>query len=218
VTANNLPTFPNAGYYTFNAGPADNANLNNILWGDYFCVDTALDGFTQGVFLTADQTGPAGETPCYTGINGAVPDDPCTTGNPLLNAAGLGADTYTFYGRYPSGAQSMAREPLASTFSGRYYAQYDQHQGEAAQGGTDLRLREGAPGPVICQFLSVPVDFEYQCALTAGQTGLLHAGGLFVELTTGTQVRTSRMIPADLFLFADGFESGDVSAWSGSVQ
>lgn len=103
----------------------DTANRNNVLWGDYFYVDTAND-FAQGETLVHIEA-------C---ASAAIdPDDP-GTGPSVGNGAGhcpfLGqADPFTFYSRYLDTPGVDEREGLASQFAVRYV------QGGLFDGGTD---------------------------------------------------------------------------------
>jgi len=214
VEATGIPIFPSHQILEFPVLADGETNTNNVLWGDYVYLDAAYSGANAGVFIAADQSGAPGETPCFTGINGAVPDDPCTSGNPNLNALGIGASTYTFYGRYAGGGQVMGRQPLSSTFAGRYAAPF------AGGGGriTDLRLREGPGGPVVCEFFNVPDDFSFTCPVTPGQSDLLNGSGIFVELDGNGPTGETRLLSAGSMIFVDGFESGDTSAWSGTQR
>ncbi len=93
-TVNNCTLrFPgDAGYFI--SGGAGDATNQNVLWGDYFYVDTA-NNFAQGetlVHVEADAT------------------------NPETSVAGQ----YTFYGRYDNWTAADNREPLSTTFAARY--------------------------------------------------------------------------------------------------
>ncbi|MCZ6726155.1 MAG: hypothetical protein O7A98_02230 [Acidobacteria bacterium] len=216
-TLPNVPVFPMGTTYEVATGPNSNQNINDLVFGDTFFVSLDMDGDeTMNQFMVADETGPVDQN-CFTGIDGATPADPCTTGNPNLSAAALGATGYTFYGRFPhSGAETDGREPLAGSWAARYLG--------AFPGTTNLRVwRDSselhfAGGQTICQFFDIPADFEFQCPMSATELDLLAAGRIFVELTEDGNVNSVRMIPADLFLFADGFESGDTTVWSATVQ
>ncbi|MCP4898537.1 MAG: hypothetical protein GY906_16305 [bacterium] len=212
VNATGIPVFPSSQYYEYNASANNNQNINNVLWGDYQYIDARLNGDTTNlVFVSADQSGTPGETPCFTGINGEVPLDPCTNGNPNLNAAGLGAQGYTFYGRCTSGSQIMGREPLGMSWGARYI------NGSQAGATIDLYIKDGRDGPTICQYMSIPDDYEFACAMTSGEVASLDAGGVFAEEVVNGVPASTPVIPADSFIFADGFESGDVSVWSSTV-
>ena len=105
--------FPSSpGYFT---GVAD---FRNILWGDYFYVDTAND-FAQGETL--------------------VHIEACVPGNGYIGYVGNGAGhcpfglgDFTFYSRYVGNTGVDQREGLASQFATRYI------QGGVFDGGTDL--------------------------------------------------------------------------------
>lgn len=224
-TLPNVPVFPNAGVYEVDTLPPSNPNLQNILWGDYFYVSTDMDGnATPDQFLGADTVGTVSND-CFTGLNGQTPLDPCTTGLPNLSETGQGAVGYTFYGRYIGGEAIDGREPLGTTWGARYLnggtisgPNLQPESTHPVGGPIDLRVREGDGGPVVCQFFNITMDFEFQCTLTSPQLALLADGEIFVELTGGGPTRSVRMLPADLFLFADGFESGGLSVWTSSVQ
>jgi len=81
--------FPNSTGY-FAQGGTGLANNNNVLWGDYFYVDTA-NNFAQGETLVHVEA-----------------DAGFTTGD------------YTFYGRYVAASGADGREPLATTFATRF--------------------------------------------------------------------------------------------------
>jgi hypothetical protein len=85
--------FPgDAGYFA--AGGTGIATNQNVLWGDWFIVNTA-ENFAEGgdlVHIEADGTNPATST----------------------------AGRYTFYGRYDAWTAVDNREPLATTFATRF--------------------------------------------------------------------------------------------------
>jgi hypothetical protein len=105
-----FPSTP--GYFTGTAG------YDNVLWGDYFYVDTAND-FAQGETL--------------------VHIEACEPGNGYLGFVGNGAGNcpfglgdFTFYSRYVGNNGDDQREGLASQFASRYI------QGGVFDGGTDF--------------------------------------------------------------------------------
>jgi hypothetical protein len=85
--------FPgDAGYFA--AGGTGDATNQNVLWGDWFIVNS-VQNFAEGgdlVHVEADGTNPATST----------------------------AGRYTFYGRYDAWTAVDNREPLATTFAARY--------------------------------------------------------------------------------------------------
>lgn len=118
--------FPSdTGYFA--AGGEGNANNNNVLWGDYFIVDTA-NNFAQGeslVHIEADS-----------------------------QFAG-GANAYTFYGRYTQD-EGLAdqREPLGTNYAVRHATSFGGLPGGTDllvwRDSTDEGAGEGAAGPVAC--------------------------------------------------------------------
>ncbi len=116
-TVNNCTLrFPgDPGYFApFGFGDATN---QNVLWGDYFYVNTGQN-FAQGETLVHIEASPG------TGVGPfdtyPLPGSPSTTVN----------GDYTFYGRYDSWNAVDNREPLATNFAGRFV------NGGAFDGGT----------------------------------------------------------------------------------
>jgi hypothetical protein len=110
--------------------------FNNVLWGDYFYVNSA-ENFAQGETLVhVEACNPI--APFYRGFVG--------TGTSGVNTCPMGAGDYTFYGRYVSGLGTDQREALSTTFATRYL------NGGAFTGGTSLyvwrdsKTVPGAPG------------------------------------------------------------------------
>ncbi|HEV8238776.1 MAG TPA: hypothetical protein VGS57_05375 [Thermoanaerobaculia bacterium] len=132
VTQCNL-LFPSSATY-FSGGIAD---TRNILWGDYFYVNSSQN-FAQGETL--------------------VHVESCIPGDGFIGFVGNGAGhcpfapgQYTFYGRYAAVAGQDQREPLSTTFASRYI------NGGLFNGGTDLivwrdskTIPTGANGPHSC--------------------------------------------------------------------
>jgi hypothetical protein len=220
VTADGIPVFPASATYEFPLLPAgtpltEGAAYKNTLWGDYQYVGTSFSGDNNLVFIIADESGPAGETPCRTGINGAVPVDDCLNGNPILNSAGHSYQGPTFYGRYNSGAfvSGDNREPLGTTWGARYFDPGKNEFGPA----TNLRIRDGLGGPIVCEYFNIPVDFEFDCVMTPGQAARHDSGDLFAELEVGGNTKVTRIYPAGALIFVDFFESGDTGVWSSTT-
>jgi hypothetical protein len=127
VTQCNL-LFPSSATY-FSGGIAD---TRNILWGDYFYVNSAQN-FAQGETL--------------------VHVESCSAPS-VGNGAGhcpFAPGQYTFYGRYAGVAGQDQREPLSTTFASRYI------RGGEFTGGTSLivwrdskTVPTGANGPHSC--------------------------------------------------------------------
>ena len=119
VNTCNLSFPSDAGYFTALA------TNQNVLWGDYFYVNSA-ENFASGETLVHIEA-------CNPVTRGLVGSFNGYVGNgaghcPFSFAAG----DYTFYGRYNAVAGQDQREPLASTFASRYV------NGGAFDGGTDL--------------------------------------------------------------------------------
>jgi hypothetical protein len=212
VTVDGIPLFPAHQVYEIPTLPSGNMNVNNVLWGDYAYTGASFaEGFTS-VFIAADETGPAGETACFAGINGATPNDPCTNGNPNLNAAGIGAESYTYYSRYTNSDQVMSREPLAGIYGSRYLSDPFKNDGLT----THLRVRDGGGGPLVCEYLNIPPDFDFQCPMTQGEIDRLINGDIFVEIEIDGVSEERRVFSAGAFIFVDGFESADTGVWTSS--
>jgi len=103
--------FPSSPTY-FSGGIAD---TRNILWGDYFYINTS-ENFANGETLVHIES--CGVPPTVLG--------PSQTVGSTVGGAGRNADCpfplgeYTFYGRYAAVAGQDQREPLATTFAARY--------------------------------------------------------------------------------------------------
>jgi hypothetical protein len=117
-TVNNCTLrFPgDAGYFA--PGGAGDATNQNVLFGDYFFVNTGQNT-ADGNSLVHIEASPGLGT---SGIYGSYPP-----GNPETTVAGQ----YTFYGRYDGWTAVDNREPLATTFGARYV------NGGPFTGGTD---------------------------------------------------------------------------------
>ncbi|MEA2601798.1 MAG: hypothetical protein QOF89_2790 [Acidobacteriota bacterium] len=136
VTQCNL-LFPSSATY-FSGGIAD---TRNILWGDYFYVNSAQN-FAQGETL--------------------VHVESCSAPS-VGNGAGhcpFAPGQYTFYGRYAGVAGQDQREPLATTFASRYI------RGGEFTGGTSLvvwrdskTVPTGINGPYNCNAADGPAWF-----------------------------------------------------------
>jgi hypothetical protein len=136
VTQCNL-LFPSSATY-FSGGIADN---RNILWGDYFYVNSAQN-FASGETLVHVE---ACSAPSVGNGAGHCPFAP---------------GQYTFYGRYAAVAGQDQREPLATTFASRYI------NGGTFNGGTDLivwrdskTIPTGINGPYNCNSADGPAWF-----------------------------------------------------------
>jgi hypothetical protein len=133
--------FPNsAGYFT------SVATFQNVLWGDYFYVDSAQNFASGETLVHVEACTPGGG---YTGY----------VGNGAGNCPFVPGD-YTFYGRYVAGAATDQLEPLATTFASRYIL------GGDFSGGTNLIVWRdskttptGANGPFTCSAASGPAWF-----------------------------------------------------------
>jgi hypothetical protein len=132
--------FPSSpGYFT---GVAD---FRNILWGDYFFVNSGQN-FAQGETLVHIESCEPREDSQFNGFGfyqGYV-------GNGAGNCP-FAPGEYTFYGRYVAGVGIDQREPLATQFFTRYI------NGGIFTGGTDLIVwrdskttPSGANGPFVC--------------------------------------------------------------------
>jgi hypothetical protein len=82
---------------------------------------------------------------------------------------------------------------------------------------TNLRVRDGMGGPVVCEYLNSPSDFAFNCALTTGQTTRLENGGIYAELEVGGAPEATPVYPAGVMVFVDSFESAGTSVWSSTV-
>jgi hypothetical protein len=118
VTSCNLLFPSNVGYFF---GTADS---RNILWGDYFYVNSAQN-FAQGDTLVHVEACPT-----------------ASVGNGASHCPFVPGD-YTFYGRYVGASGVDQREPLATTFATRYV------NGGTFTGGTSLLVWRDTKKPPV---------------------------------------------------------------------
>jgi hypothetical protein len=117
-TVNNCTLrFPGDPGY-FGAGGTGDVTNQNVLWGDYFYVNTG-ENFAQGETLVHIEAAPG------TGVN-------AVQGNYGANPQTTTPGQYTFYGRYVGWNATDNREPLATNFAGRFV------NGGAFNGGTSF--------------------------------------------------------------------------------
>src|SRR5579885_2743866 len=129
-TVNNCTLrFPgDIGY--FGAGGTGDATNQNVLWGDYFYVNSATNR-ADGETLVHIEAAPG------TGVN-------AVQGNYGANPETTVSGQYTFYGRYVNWTAVDNREPLATNFAVRFL------NGGPFSGGTNLivwrdsKVRQGA--------------------------------------------------------------------------
>jgi hypothetical protein len=128
VNACNLD-FPFTPGYFVNGGVGTATN-QNILWGDYFYVNSGQN-FAQGETLVHIEAAPG------TGVN-------AVWGNYGVNPETGTAGQYTFYGRYVAWSAADNREPLSTNFAVRFI------NGGIFSGGTsiltwrDSKVNQGA--------------------------------------------------------------------------
>ena len=237
-TIQNVPINPGTVTIDVDTAPNNNQNINLIHRDGPFYVSIDMDGDVTGSqFLVTDLQGPLNDD-CFTDTTPTAPGDGagsdtsslevptswevCLNGIIDLNEAAQGATGYTFYGRYTFGFEGDSvngREPLGTTWGARYL------NGGAFNGGTKLTVWRDSTGGLtpggqttICEYENITEDFEFECTMNGAELALLAAGKIFVELSEGANVESIRMLPANLFIFADGFESGDTSVWTTTVQ
>jgi hypothetical protein len=187
-------SFPNSASY-FSGGVADN---RNILWGDYFYVDSA-NNFAQGDVLVHIES-------CQGNLY---------VGNKAGHCPFVPGD-YTFYGRYASVAGQDQREPLATTFATRYL------NGGAFSGGTDVLVWRDAKSAADPSFACgtnaawAPLPQAQVVAFdeTENPTELCASNICFpfAAARVGTQVTLGTVSPFG-WLFLDLNHSGTAQAW-----
>jgi len=134
-TVNNCTLrFPGDPGY-FGAGGTGDATNQNVLWGDYFYVDSSQN-FAQGETLVHIEAAP--------GIGvGGFDQGTYPPGHPETTVPGQ----YTFYGRYVAWTAADNREPLTTNFATRFL------NGGAFDGGTSLLVWRDSKvnqGPFTC--------------------------------------------------------------------
>jgi hypothetical protein len=129
-TVNNCSLrFPGDAGYFAGGGGGDVTN-QDVLWGDWFIVNT-VQNFAEGGDLVHIEAAPG------VGTSGTIPTNPATTT----------VGRYTFYGRYDAWTAVDNREPLATDFAARYL------NGGPFSGGTSLlcwRDSKVNQGPFTC--------------------------------------------------------------------
>ena len=194
---------------------------------------------SAGYFVTVDRSAGTPFTPCHTGVDGGPVTDPCTNGDPNLRAVGLGGSFAPIgslgYGGWtvpPTSSSSVVELwgwshgavpigpdgevlPMAGTLpTFRFHIEHD------VASPTAVHIHAGAPlenGPVVVDLgdPTSPIDVD-NVVLTAQQIDLLGRNLLYVDIHSSAfpsgEVR-GQVLPAQPPLFADGFESGDTSAW-----
>jgi Chaperone of endosialidase len=123
--------FPGDNGYFLSGGGGDATN-QDVLWGDWFIVNT-VQNFAEGGDLVHIEAAPG------VGTSGQIPANPATTTS----------GRYTFYGRYltPPWTAVDNREPLATNFAVRYL------NGGPFSGGTSLLVWRDSKvnqGPFTC--------------------------------------------------------------------
>jgi hypothetical protein len=117
VNACTILTAGDPGY--FGAGGTGTATNQNVLWGDYFYINSGQN-FAQGETLVHIEASPG------TGVAG--------TGTYVANPETSVPGQYTFYGRYVGWTAADNREPLSTNFATRFL------NGGVFTGGTTLTV------------------------------------------------------------------------------
>jgi len=210
----NVAVFPTSTRQIFPVEPKtfvfdadDNGTVDEYVAGVVY-----IDGdSTPDQFVSTSRTGPI--VPCFTGLEGQPIDEPCSNGDPLLHGMGLGMQTAAGFARIEDigGTSVSVRtnnpqiDPLRN-LDILIDAALD-----------ELSIMDGPGGPTICTFLNVPAGALSVCPLTAAQAERWRNAQAFIEWISTSAYGEERIIPADHFISADGFESGDTSRWSSTV-
>jgi len=184
---------------------------------------------TQNLVTTADFSAGTTATPCRTKVNtGSFVD--CNDSQPLLRAIGISA---RFAGIAGVGDGGQVVPPSASG-SGAVFRAYLRNDVDLLRveiehdvaNPTAVHLHSaaaGETGPIIFDFPDPASPIQVDGIPLSPQNLLdLAEGNLYVDIHsaahTDGEVR-GQLVPAqEADLFADGFESGDTSAWSGLVS
>lgn len=187
---------------------------------DSYAAGTAfLDGNnTPGQFFPISTNGPV--VPCHTGLQGMRIDEPCVNGNPDFRSIGLGVETAAGLAvgvvlGVPLELRTNNPEAAGDFFLDIIWDQ-SSFAGAPPAAIDALRVFDGTGGQ-ICEFPNVPPGSPRSCLLTPTQIQQFLEGELDVEFDEDDQITRAGIIPANDFIFADGFESGDTTSWSNTV-
>jgi len=184
---------------------------------------------TVDQFIAADQTPATPIVPCWTGQVPGMPDEDCRkAGFPNLNAlaAGLQVSPHAALG---DGSQQVPPNGTTAVAVVR--------GGPEKAGGTDFWFEvvhdvanptaahihnapPGSNGGIVVNFGDPTSPIQATGVDMSGLLNELLAGDLYVNVHSAAfpagEVR-GQIEPAGAQIFADGFESGDTTAWSNSV-
>jgi len=217
----NVPSFPAFVEERIPTAPAtwtwdldDDGTLDSFAAPTVFAEGDA----TPGQFFAYSTNG--GPVPCHTGLEGAPINEPCTDGNPNFRSMGVGvavaAGFATIEGIPPAPLFFRTNNPdadIGSVFDHEWGHEMD----ASAPDAIDVIRIFDEFGGVICSSPNVPPQSTRSCVLTPAQIQQFLDGKLEVEFDEDDNLVRFEIVPANMFIFADGFESGDTSAWSNTV-
>lgn len=166
---------------------------------------------TAGQFIPYSQTGNAVD--CYTGELGQPIDEPCSNGDPLMRGMGIGLEIAAGHASFEDigGTSVFVRTNNPLEDGSR---ELDVHVRESETlFPIKIEVVDAVDGPTICTFPDVPPEGVRVCPLTETQAQHWEDGGLSIKLTILNDSDEEPIVPADHYIFADGFEKGDTSTW-----
>jgi hypothetical protein len=189
----------------------------------------------QGRFATVDRTASTPLTGCRIREAGSSIWEPCSDQDPLLRAVGLGVHAAPIAG-FGTGDKVIPpitdpgyRDWIEAYYSGSPLPQ-EPPPGDnlfririthEVPNATAVHLHSGYPGqngPIVFDFPQVESPIDIDAILLPIETvRSLSANELYIDIHSGAYPNGAlrgQLIPAQPGIFADGFESGDSSAWS----
>jgi len=212
--------------YTFYGRYVEETSHHRTVESSFWACTHRDVGVARG-YITVDTSGSTPFNPCFTGVNGGPINDPCTDGDPNLRAIGIFAQVSPIAG-IGSGADVAPPTPSASrahfrawyTDTPTFTVRIDHDV--ASPSAAHIHLGQpGENGPVVVD-LGTPTSpiVVSGISLTGPQVTDLSRNQLYFDIHSptypGGEVR-GQIYPAQPPIFADGFQSGDTSAWSTTV-
>ena len=194
----------------------DNGSLDNYVGPTVYA-----DGdSTGGQFFPFSTIG--GVVPCHTGLDGSPINEPCSNGDPNFRSMGIGLEAaagfaeITGLGTAPP-LQFRTNNPDMDPADDLDFL-WDAGVGTGPMIiDIDLMRIFDAAGGEICQRQNVAPGQSQSCLLTPAEIQQFLDGKLEVQFDENGNTARFDIVPADMFIFADGFESGDTSSWSNTV-
>lgn len=222
-TVQNVPTFPAFVESRLPTNPVgwdwdldDDGSIDN-----WVAPTVYLDGdATPGQFLPFSTNG--GVVPCNTGLDGSPINEPCSDGDPNFRSMGIGVETAAGFspinglGTAPPLFLRTTNPDAAPDNEIDFLWDFGDGLGTLPSAIETIRLFDDGD-TMICERQNVAPGQVRSCLLTPAQIQQFLEGKLEVEFDENDNIVRFEIVPANQFIFADGFESGDTSSWSNTV-